>query len=1124
MRNFPSGTRTAYLSGSVTPLARATLRRAHPDFGPGLFMDNDDGVIGVTVYCGDDYWDPDSQQVIWGDSAANLYDDYRLRLIARAAWQAGGSTEMWRSYYGTEYPDYALSSQTGPGETLGQYTRLGVYPVSASDSFYVWYIDSADNLRRITLTPGTWTWASKTSAYNLGGIGGAAVHPISASKAIVVGYTAPYLWLRQLYYTGSWTAYTKHIIHVTDELTFADAHWSDAEMMADGIRAVVAFNLSRWGSAHATIYDTQSDIFSQPREILPSAEQWGNLRCRVSALSTANDRIWAVTTREPVGSRDVRMAHHVALASTADGTNWRDDFFVTTTALRGKLLVSGDETYCHVVGNVSVAQAASTYALGVDASTKKYLMDEVHALALSCDGTSSAPGATIRASNAGEGISGSGLLEAGNEVTVELGATDQTYGTYGKYLLVQPSRGRTFGGDEIDLECMGYASRLVGDASYRPVAAKVYDGPYTMSTNFNFDNGSARLALRASAGTWTADWVNELGRYALHCKKAGIALLPQTLACHGLVMRTAFRPEVSIEGIYFVFWYEDKNNYWQAGLYNDAGSYKVVIDRYVDGTKGSHKASLNYTGEIAAGNWYTMFLETRPGRVRVIFNDTDSYDFHATNWASYDVSQETDGMAQKYHAGLKVEDFLGWEGAILYGKAESSGTNWLDDLDANFDSTVLGKWLRCAGQDRQITGYTSTKLNIHPYWGRRPALQEEYGVYLESTLAGPGCYFKDLMVQEAITPWTVDDVINNIMALAGVSRSDAFTGTEVPVLGSSSPVMRDADIRLNTSTDGSYFTLWASTTQASGAAAYSGLRVTVYNDSGSYPSTIKLSSVESDGVSGQTITTMAWHKSAIAIPDNAAYEVRVLARKDYIVVTVDGHFATAFSHKHTVGGHCAVSYDTGTTTEFRTVMDSFIWDTDQPAAAALNRLLQGRRAKLIERSDGSVAVSRFDTPLGDAGTYSTPVVGLSTGEVGQQLVSLIEMVGAEERAFCIDETAARRGLRYMRADNPTLDTQSQALEEARRLLSLSWQRLGASKTGLYAPDPALEPEDKFTVDGVDYIVEGIDLSLEVDQDGKPATRALATCRQATSGLDTGDWGDGSSQPGDFNYDDGTVWG
>jgi hypothetical protein len=330
--------------------------------------------------------------------------------------------------------------------------------------------------------------------------------------------------------------------------------------------------------------------------------------------------------------------------------------------------------------------------------------------------------------------------------------------------------------------------------------------------------------------------------------------------------------------------------------------------------------------------------------------------------------------------------------------------------------------------------------------------------------------------------------------------------------------MRDVDLKLTHSLATGSLLFWCSSYSATGEAAYSGLKM----EMGTAYAT--LSSIESKGSATapyQATTVEAAHPYMLTLPGSGtAKTVRLQAYQDAIIVSAAGQFLTAFpvTEKQHVGGYVAKvnSGDTCVTTEFPEVGD-IIWDANEPAAGAIGRLLRGRRTKIVERSDGSIAVSRFDSPLGDAGTYTVPVLTLGTGERGQEFVSLVEMVGAEERAFYLDPVAARKTLRYVRADNPTLWTQQEALVEAVRLAVLGRQRADAEEVGLYAPDPALELEDQFQAQSRDAIVDMCALSIQLDQDGVPQLQVQIAGRATPPAVNTTTYGTGT-------YDSGKEWG
>jgi hypothetical protein len=115
----------------------------------------------------------------------------------------------------------------------------------------------------------------------------------------------------------------------------------------------------------------------------------------------------------------------------------------------------------------------------------------------------------------------------------------------------------------------------------------------------------------------------------------------------------------------------------------------------------------------------------------------------------------------------------------------------------------------------------------------------------------------------------------------------------------------------------------------------------------------------------------------------------------------------------------------------------------------------------------------------------------------------VEIVGAEDRAFYLDPVSARKALRYVREDNPTVETQHHALLEAQRMAVLSRQRYEPGMVRLQIADPDLELEDQFTVDGTDYIVDSLTFAVQSNQQGVPEAQAEILARQAPPGTTSG---------------------
>lgn len=421
MRSVSGPLRALFLSGDVTPRAKITLRRMRLDFGDTFLRTY--GTIGTTAV-GDDYYDRD-YHIIWGDSCVQGERIFRLNSVAAQGvttgimYRAQDNVSTWGMTYLAAY------------ENVLARCRIGVYPLS-NGSYRVWYANAGSDVKIADLNPSDWAWTPVTATGVAITNSGLALHPISASEAIAVWYEDPCLYCQYLKWNDiDWSGSgVVHVIIMSDSLVWSDAHWSDAEYVpGSNTKVSVVVNITAWGSAHSLVYNKTTDIWSQTREVMPSTEEWGNLRVWVSGLSTINNRLWAVTTRTPVGSRDIGMAYHVSLLSSVNGVHWMEEDFVTTSALRGKLHYIAGKNYCYIVGNASVARAGATYKLGTDIENgkdwagndqlQKYVLAEGCNFAFTHAGAGSVPEITIQSFGTLDDLS---ILEPGVDIHVEIGA------------------------------------------------------------------------------------------------------------------------------------------------------------------------------------------------------------------------------------------------------------------------------------------------------------------------------------------------------------------------------------------------------------------------------------------------------------------------------------------------------------------------------------------------------------------------------------------------------------------------------------------------------------------------------------------------------------------------------
>ena len=664
MRTVTSANRTAYLSGNVTPTLRATLRQLRLEFQDGSgdprpLVYNTYNIIDAGVYASDGK----EGRVIWGDSCT-LDTDIKVRLINKCAW--GDTADYFISFTqdGTAAANWDYSDIANPSTTPDANCRVGLYPSSlAADiaSFFVWYA-SGNSVYRETLsanvTSPTWGWAGRTGTgqdISTPGFDALAIHPVSTTEAFAVGFQDHYLWVQYLKHNGSdWTGSgSSHVVWSSQNLESGDAFFSDAEDLDGAGKFLIVVNLGKHGAAHSIVYNSATDLYSQPYPVLSGGGEDTETRMTCAGLSTINSRVWAVTYRAAEGSDSVPYAYHTALASTADGRHWRDEDFVGTHMCWGKLLYASGDDDCYVVGNACVFKGTASNKLGNDIASLKKTITEADAWSLSVPRYGSA--ATIESSmmNVGDALSGSDLLRSDNELILELGISGGAYDTLFTAYLAQRSRTMGYSDpgryeDTYRIGGRGPLYKLAGEGAYQPVGGKIYQSPTAWYSSFHYDKtGLAKQSLATVKGSWTTEKPSDKAEYALkgmpgRDRETAIATVPRSFSSPWLTLTTHFKPLRQLLGTFIVFLYEDEDNYWRAGLLDDAGTMKLVIDQISSGNV-TNKASSSATG-AGTGAWYSFYFDLTPETARLYWCTSWTDDFGSpAATVSYTFTTESGG-------------------------------------------------------------------------------------------------------------------------------------------------------------------------------------------------------------------------------------------------------------------------------------------------------------------------------------------------------------------------------------------------------------------------------------------------------------------------------------------------
>jgi hypothetical protein len=1082
--------RAAFFTTDPYPVIEAIARQRSIDFGgvPTKLS----ATLGA-VPMSDDFYGT----YVWGDSCVLPYH-YLIRLVNMATI---GLSSSW-------YMSYTLAPQTPAnwnytalpnGPTVKACCRIGVYPKVATYNVYVWYQTAAGFVVRAELTPSTDTWSSTTGLHYPGACDALAIHPISASEAILVGHTGTITWLQYISYSGSWTFSDRYNCWSDDTLSLTEVYFSDAVKI--GTQTIISVNLSATGAAHSVRWDGYG--FSQPSIICGGNADWAGYMTRITGMEVYNSRCWAVVSRAIEASDVVPQATHIAILSTADGLHWRDEDFVGKHLCFGKLLYDAGYEHCYVVGNAVVYEGHATRKLGTDVAARKRDLTEIERFTL----TTSGPNATAELGLYGADVSANMTtdprLYPGEEISLSLAETGntQTEIMRGHFVSIEDSGG--YGMSQVKLTARGPISRLSGTDAWQHPTGFMWESPEMYYSDFNFeDTGAAKITVRQETGTWTCYRSPESGKFRLKGEE-GLALLPRSFNTPWFSIMSHMRPHSSVDGCFIVFYWEDENNYWRAGYKRqppDPLNYNVWVDAHVwpaieqivDGVAVERAA-----GDLIALHPFAglvLYVVCIPGKVQFWTKwsesgwPTDDLSSEDTIALTVDVTADVASVPVPHHIGLETLNYLAtsfwtaWEWSNMdwahlpgvgmkWGVAEAVNKQTIYDVQGNFVAADVGRWIYVNGTVsggrayqggwRQIAVVVSamTLITSEAIWDAGstgghtyPGLGNiRYCIYEERS--APYIEVKDIAVCDGRRAWTVDEISTGMMEMAGVSRTT--TPISVPTFANGGLYMNNIDLRMTDATP--VVTLHA----AAPAETAQSWRLYIASDY------LRLGRMQDSVWVSWTV-----YPTAFPIPGLGYQEIRVVFRDNYLYVYAGDRFLGAFWDVRTSGSGYVGSEVITTTTEFPQMIESFILDAGQPVTASMAELLRGRPALMIERQDGSITLSQYETHA-DLGTWATTVT--QTTSVKTRSPSLLEVEGADVRQLYLDTTTARRGILYRKSQADSAEGIMQTMTEAARASRLARDRAAGLEAKLLLPDISAELEDQVTIEGTDYILQGFSM-------------------------------------------------
>jgi hypothetical protein len=648
--------REYFILGDVTPVIAATLRCNRLTWSVNRYAST---LAGTTV--SDDYHDP-GRKILWGDVAVDGASAKVLRLCNPAAY--GGSSAWYAAVN-----DNDLDLVTG-GPTSGQYRRCGVIGTTA-DTWRVFYINNSDQLyyRDIQASGSALTWTGTIS--NAGTLpassgSGMSVSPVSATQCFVVGYKDPVVWIRlYTYLAGAWYASGAQILGTCDSMNWAEGLWLQAIRISGTDRWIVVLPAGPGGQCQSYVYELATGVYTPANFILATPGDDFLRRVWLSGLSGPyNGRYWGVVYSDVEGDEDTYYAAYTGLVSTADGISWRDEGYVTSLDIRGKLLIVSNTPV--IASSTSHLSTSGIYRLGLDTAAQKHTITNLVSLQIDYPGQNAVPQAMLTLHNEDTALARPGALL---DITVGVEGVEDSITIFAGYL-DQPITDFAFNKEEQRWLARGKLSRLIGESAYQPVTTLDWRGRSHWYTNFQINNVAVTgLVIYSGESYWLSEVRPADGRFNLKCTKSGTAIVPGVWHTDDLFLRCRFQTEKDAG---FVFYVAEDNqadtDRWELGVRET----NLQIAKLVDGMRTvvatATATSHGYTVNTEATLLCRLTAGAIQGWLQTAEDVWDVAQVSYTGWT--ETGGETGAKPAGYAVGLFADPGISYEAVVGGGLIE----------------------------------------------------------------------------------------------------------------------------------------------------------------------------------------------------------------------------------------------------------------------------------------------------------------------------------------------------------------------------------------------------------------------------------------------------------------------
>ena len=532
---------------------------------------------------------------------------------------------------------------------------------------------------------------------------------------------------------------------------------------------------------------------------------------------------------------------------------------------------------------------------------------------------------------------------------------------------------------------------------------------------------------------------------------------------------------------------------WWSGFYDAASGTAVNALAAADG---------DWTPEVLAGTYRlsapgggeAFIPQAYPGMVGAFYLAfTAAEDLYLAVGNTDETDKAGLSVGEAWYAGLRNGQLVigqerrgAWTGRIaIAATGYTAGTAaglWLFVSPGRLE-VVLAPTRDCAESDWIRLGYNLVGEDWPAAWAA--TVVGERALLGDGTYAAKPVYLYEVLGCTADIPWNVGEAVQRVAERAGASLVNASTtytpDDEDPYPANVKIYVSLVNCLIPSLTDGDDLYLKARL-DATGHQP-NGTHLVFHSG---YVSIDGLDQPYPDGWTGLTNLRVVWYDDLLA-----------LYQADRLLLCCHLHPRYASGYLW-----ASVSF---TLIDLYMPAEAAAWDYNQPADSILGRLLERRRAYLVEHADGTLGLSASpegDEAIGPSNPFlghqsyerDGAVYGEFQGREARGVAGLLGVIGMQDTVYVLDPEAPAYGLSSLTNDNPWALSVEDALREA-TLTIYDNRRARRSCDVSYLLDPALEITDIFTLaDGSQWLAAAYTWSFTMEERAKIEGRLQGIAR------------------------------